>query len=167
MTTLFHGSYTEVASPLVKLGRAKVDFGQGFYLTMLQSQAEAWAKTISERRKTGTQAVVSTFSLDMDGIKADNYRIKTFDTYDLEWLEYVIDCRKGGNLQNQYDLVEGGVANDNVIDTVEDYENGIITAEQALGQLKYKAVNHQLCILNQAIVDKYLTFVSSTIIKED
>ena len=167
MTTLFHGSYTEVASPIVKLGRAKVDFGQGFYLTMLQSQAEAWAKTISERRKTGTQAVVSTFSLDMDGIKADNYRIKTFETYDLEWLEYVIDCRKGGNLQNQYDLVEGGVANDNVIDTVEDYENGIITAEQALGQLKYKAVNHQLCILNQAIVDKYLTFVSSTIIKED
>ena len=167
MTTLFHGSYTEVSSPLVKLGRAKVDFGQGFYLTMLQAQAEAWAKTISERRKTGTQAVVSTFSLDMDGVKAANYRIKTFDTYDLEWLEYVIDCRKGGNLQNQYDLVEGGVANDNVIDTVEDYENGIITAEQALGQLKYKAVNHQLCILNQAIVDKYLTFVSSTIIKED
>ena len=167
MTTLFHGSYTEVASPLVKLGRAKVDFGQGFYLTMLQSQAEAWAKTISERRKTGTQAVVSTFSLDMDGVKAANYRMKTFETYDLEWLEYVIDCRKGGNLQNQYDLVEGGVANDNVIDTVEDYENGVITAEQALGQLKYKAVNHQLCILNQAIVDKYLTFVSSTIIKED
>ena len=167
MTTLFHGSYTEVASPLVKLGRAKVDFGQGFYLTMLQSQAEAWAKTISERRKTGTQAVVSTFSLDMDGVKAANYRMKTFETYDLEWLEYVIDCRKGGNLQNQYDLVEGGVANDNVIDTVEDYENGVITAEQALGQLKYKAINHQLCILNQAIVDKYLTFVSSTIIKED
>ena len=167
MTTLFHGSYTEVSSPLVKLGRAKVDFGQGFYLTMLQAQAEAWAKTISERRKTGTQAVVSTFSLDMDGVKAANYRMKTFETYDLEWLEYVIDCRKGGNLQNQYDLVEGGVANDNVIDTVEDYENGVITAEQALGQLKYKAINHQLCILNQAIVDKYLTFVSSTIIKED
>ncbi len=167
MTTLFHGSYTEVSSPLVKLGRTKVDFGQGFYLTMILSQAETWAKTISERRKTGTHAVVSTFSLDMDGVKADNYRIKTFETYNLEWLEYVIDCRKGGTLQNQYDLVEGGVANDNVIDTVEDYENGVITAEQALGQLKYKAVNHQLCILNQAIVDKYLTFVSSTIVKED
>ncbi len=167
MTTLFHGSYTEISSPLVKLGRAKVDFGQGFYLTMLQEQAEAWAKTIAERRKTGAHAVVSTFYLDMEGIKADNYRIKTFTTYDLEWLEYVIDCRKGGTMQNQYDLVEGGVANDNVIDTVEDYENGVITAEQALGQLKYKAINHQLCILNQTIVDRYLTFVSSTIIKED
>lgn len=60
-----------------------------------------------------------------------------------------------------YDIVEGGVANDNVIDTVEDYENNVITAEQALGQLKYKAVNHQLCILNQEIVDNYLSFVSS------
>ena len=167
MTTLYHGSYTEVSSPLVKLGRAKVDFGQGFCLTLLKAQAESWAKTISERRKTGTQAIVSTFTLDMDGIKADGFRIKTFETYNLDWLEYVIDCRKGGTIQNQYDLVEGGVANDNVIDTVEDYENGIINAEQALGQLKYKAVNRQLCILSQAIVDKHLTFVSSTIVNED
>ncbi len=167
MTILYHGSYTEVSSPLVKLGRNKVDFGQGFYLTMLKEQAEAWAKTISERKKKGARAVVSTFSLNMERIKEEGYRVKTFERYDLAWLEYVIDSRKGGTLQNQYDLVEGGVANDNVIDTVEDYENGVITAEQALGQLKYKAVNHQLCILNQDIVDKHLTFISSTIIKED
>ncbi len=167
MTILYHGSYTEVSSPLVKLGRDKVDFGQGFYLTMLKEQAEAWAKTISERKKKGARAVVSTFSLNMERIKEEGYRVKTFERYDLAWLEYVIDSRKGGTLQNQYDLVEGGVANDNVIDTVEDYENGVITAEQALGQLKYKAVNHQLCILNQDIVDKHLVFISSTIIKED
>lgn len=66
-----------------------------------------------------------------------------------------------------YDIVEGGVANDNVIDTVEDYENNVITAEQALGQLKYKTVNHQLCILNQEIVDNYLSFVSSEQIEKE
>jgi hypothetical protein len=166
MTTLFHGSYTEVSAPLVKLGRTKVDFGQGFYLTKMQAQAEAWAKVISERRKRA-KAVVSVFTFDLEGARTDNYRIKTFDTYNLEWLDYVIDCRRGGSQQKQYDIVEGGVANDNVIDTVEDYENGIITAEQALGQLKYKAVNHQLCILNQDVVDKYLTFVSSTTVTEE
>ncbi len=64
-------------------------------------------------------------------------------------------------MQKLYDIVEGGVANDNVIDTVEDYENGIITAEQALGQLRYKKVNHQICILNQEIIDKYLVFIQS------
>ena len=53
------------------------------------------------------------------------------------------------------------MANDNVIDTVEDYEKGVITAEQALGQLQYKKVNHQLCILNQSVIDNYLLFVSS------
>ena len=72
-----------------------------------------------------------------------------------------MDCRHGGNLHLQYDLVEGGVANDNVIDTVEDYENGIITAEQALGQLRYKNVNHQICILNQDIIDQFLHFKQS------
>lgn len=86
--------------------------------------------------------------------------MKVFEAYNLEWLEYVIDCRKGGELQKQYDIVEGGVANDNVIDTVEDFENGIISADQALGQLLYKKVNHQICILNQEIIDKHLTFVS-------
>lgn len=160
MIKLFHGSYTEVSSPLVKLGRNKVDFGQGFYLTKLQSQAEAWARVISEHKGKRAKAILSVFSLDIDKLKSNNYRIKKFESYNIEWLEYVIDCRRGGSLQEQYDIVEGGVANDNVIDTVEDYENGIITAEQALGQLKYKAVNHQICILNQEIVDKYLTFVS-------
>ena len=77
----------------------------------------------------------------------------------------VVSSRK--DYSNEYDIVEGGIANDNVIDTVEDYEKGIITAEQALGQLKYKKVNHQLCILNQNLIDKYLTFVESTILESE
>ena len=110
---------------------------------------------------------LSIYTFDYDAVKSKDYRIKIFDSYNLEWLEYVVDCRKGGTKQNMYDIVEGGVANDNVIDTVEDYENNVITAEQALGQLKYKAVNHQLCILNQEIVDNYLSFVSSEQIEKE
>lgn len=165
MIALFHGSYMSVSAPLVKLGRKKVDFGQGFYLTKLHKQAKSWAETIAERKGRNVRPVLSTYLFDYDTVKLNNYRIKIFDCYNLEWLEYVVDCRKGGALQEQYDLVEGGIANDNVIDTVEDYENGIITAEQALGQLMYKEINHQICILNQDIVDKYLSFVSFEIIK--
>ena len=43
MTTLYHGSYIAVSSPFVGLGRKKVDFGQGFYLTKLREQAASWA----------------------------------------------------------------------------------------------------------------------------
>ncbi len=104
--------------------------------------------------------------MDYSSVKNGGFRVKVFDSYNLEWLEYVIDCRRGGEMQKQYDIVEGGVANDNVIDTVEDYENGIITAEQALGQLRYKRINHQICILNQEIIDKFLTFKNSEVVPE-
>ncbi|MBQ2949951.1 MAG: DUF3990 domain-containing protein [Prevotella sp.] len=168
MITLFHGSYILVSTPLVKLGRKKVDFGQGFYLTKLQKQAESWAITIAERKGRNARPILSSYSFDDEAIKSGGFRVKVFENYDIEWLEYVVDCRRGGVLHQQYDMVEGGVANDNVIDTVEDYENGIITAEQALGQLKYKQVNHQICILNQDIADKYLSFIASeTVEMED
>ena len=167
MMTLYHGSYAPVQVPLVKLGRKKVDFGQGFYLTKLYRQAESWANTIAERKGRNAQPTVTSFSFDYDAVKSDGYRVKIFGCYNLEWLEYVVDCRRGGVKQQQYDLVEGGVANDNVIDTVEDYENGIITADQALGQLRYKEVNHQICILNQEIVDKYLAYIASERLKRE
>ena len=167
MITLYHGSYIQVGKPLVKLGRKKVDFGQDFYLTKLRQQASSQAKTIAERKGRNALPTLSIYSFDYDAVKSKDYRIKIFDSYNLEWLEYVVDYRKGGTKQTMYDIVEGGVANDNVIDTVEDYENNVITAEQALGQLKYKAVNHQLCILNQEIVDNYLSFVSSEQIEKE
>ena len=166
MITLYHGSYIAVPSPLVGLGRKKVYFGQGFYLTNLHNQAKAWAETIAERKGRNTKPIVSAYTLDYSSVKNGGFRVKVFDSYNLEWLEYVIDCRRGGEMQKQYDIVEGGVANDNVIDTVEDYENGIITAEQALGQLRYKRINHQICILNQEIIDKFLTFKNSEVVPE-
>lgn len=55
-------------------------------------------------------------------------------------------------------IVEGGVANDQVIDTVEDYFSGRITAEQAIGQLQFAQPTHQICISNQDIVDRFLHF---------
>ena len=43
-------------------------------------------------------------------------------------------------------------------------ENGIITANQAIGQLKYHKPNFQICITNQTIIDNYLIFNDSKII---
>lgn len=161
MMTLYHGSHTAVQQPLVKVGRKNVDFGQGFYLTRLEEQASTWAEIIASRRGRNAIPVVSTYTFDREKAVADGVRFLVFDTYDLDWLYYVVGCRKGADHSAEYDVVEGGVANDNVIDTVEDYEKGIITAEQALGQLQYKKVNHQLCILNQKVADHYLKFMVS------
>lgn len=161
MITLYHGSYTEVHQPLAKAGRRNLDFGRGFYLTKLKEQAEAWAAIIASRKGRNVKPVVSVFQFDEEHAKMDGTRFRIFPAYDLDWLNYVVDCRQGKDYSSEFDIVEGGVANDNVIDTVEDYEKGIITAEQALGQLQYKKVNHQICILNQSIIDRYLEFIES------
>lgn len=107
---------------------------------------------------------MNVYHFDIEKAQKKNVRFKRFDTYDIEWLDYVVACRRGKDVSSIYDAVEGGVANDNVIDTVEDYEKGIITVEQALGQLRYKKINHQICILNQEVIDKYLSFVDSIIL---
>ena len=159
MKTLCHGSYTEVSAPLAKVGRRNLDFGQGFYLTSLRQQAESWAAIVSSRRGRSAVGKVSVFRFNESQAIADGVRFKCFEVYDIEWLDYVVDCRRGKDISLEYDIVEGGVANDSVIDTVEDYEKGIITAEQALGQLCYKDVNHQICVLNQQVIDHYLEFV--------
>lgn len=161
MITLYHGSYIEVQRPLAKAGRRNLDFGQGFYLTKIKEQAEAWAAIIASRKGRNVKPVVSVFQFDEEHAKKGGTRFRIFPAYDLDWLNYVVDCRQGKDYSSEYDIVEGGVANDNVIDTVEDYEKGIITAEQALGQLQYKKVNHQICILNQSIIDRHLEFIES------
>lgn len=161
MIRLYHGSSVEVGKPLVGVGRRKVDFGQGFYMTRVRRQAELWAKAVAGRRP-GATAILNIYQFDnMKAMQLAAGRYKKFEQYDLEWLEYVIDSRKGGKRPLSYDVVDGGVANDNVIDTVEDYENGVINAEQALGQLAYKKVNNQICIHSQKIIDECVHFIGA------
>ena len=155
---VFHGGTQVIDEPVCKFGRQNLDFGAGFYVTDLREQAVSWANNMAKSRKESP--ILNSYRMDRDAI-LNNYKCKVFTAYDKEWLEFIVANRQGLNEARKYDYVEGGVANDNVIDTVEDYEKGIITSEQALGQLRYKKVNHQICILNQEVIDKYLSFIDS------
>ena len=85
---------------------------------------------------------------------------KVFSAYDGDWLDYITACRKGLP-HEQYDIIEGGIADDQVFDTVDLYLTGVYTREQALDQLQWKKPNHQLCITSQRVLDEYLHFVES------
>lgn len=164
---IYHGSNISVAEPFAHAGRRNLDFGKGFYTTRIKEQAQKWAILVASRKGKNSQGIVSTYELDETCLKGNCYVYKFFPHYNIEWLEFVVACRKGIDKTN-YDIVEGGVANDQVIDTVEDYENGRITAEQALDQLKYQKPNNQICFRNQEVIDKYILFkYPETIIKED
>lgn len=155
---VFHGSTEVVDSPLVSVGRNNLDFGQGFYVTSLKQQAVSWAlRPLNE----GKDKYLNVYDFNMDEVVAKGYKILSFDSYNQEWLDFVVGNRKGENLWKSYDVVTGGVANDRVFNTVELYANGLINAEEALQRLKYHKPNYQICILKQEIVDKYLKFLES------
>lgn len=159
--TLYHGSYTEVKNPLVNVGKKNLDFGQGFYLFNSKMQVEAWTKTMAEHKDENVKPIINVYNFDYFRTKNIGYRFNEFETYNIEWLNFVVNCRKGKDVFADYDIVIAGSIDDEIIKIVEDYEKGIITAEQALGQLRYKDVNHQICILNQEIIDYCLEFIES------
>ena len=113
MITLYHGSYVSVSLPQVNVGRRYLDFGRGFYLTSLRHQAEKWADIVASRKGRSAVGVLNVFSFNEKQAIEDGVRFKRFDTYDIEWLNYVVACRGGKDASLEYDVVEGGVANGN------------------------------------------------------
>ena len=156
---LYHGSDVAVMSPLTGVGRKELDFGPGFYVTKLFEQAKRWSRRVCVVRASGSP-VISEYFFDELGLP-EGVRWLRLEQYDRKWLDFVVASRRGEQPWKDYDIIEGGVANDNVIDTVEDYYSGRITAEQAIGELRFAKPTHQLCIRNQAIVDTCLSFVKS------
>lgn len=157
---LYHGSYTEIREPLVRVGRKALDFGSGFYVTSLKEQAERWARRVCVIRNRQTPTL-NVYQFDENAFQAEKVRKLSLPYYNQQWLEFIVASRRGEKPWEDYDVVEGGVANDQVIDTVEDFYAGRITVDRALGLLRFAKPTHQMCILNQEVVDKYLSFVES------
>ena len=81
-----------------------------------------------------------------------------FTAYDKDWLDFIVGNRQGKNPAKDYDYIEGGIANDRVIDTVNLYITGFYETESALQQLAFHKPNNQICILNQDLLNKYLEY---------
>lgn len=69
--------------------------------------------------------------------------------------------RRGERLWMNFDIVEGGIANDRVFNTIELYAAGLTPMEAALKKLQYEKPNNQICLLRQSLVDDYLHFVEA------
>lgn len=153
--TVYHGATEIVQAPLCKIGRPRLDFGQGFYVTDLKEQAIKWAQTLADKREE--KPLLNIYQLDKDAILAEA-KCKIFTAYDKDWLDFIVGNRQGKNPAKDYDYVEGGIANDRVIDTVNLYITGFYDTESALQQLAFHKPNNQICILNQELLNKYLEY---------
>ena len=149
---LYHGSYTEVIRPDILHSRRNVDFGQGFYTTPLWEQAEKWCKKFKDR---GQDAVVSVYRFAEEKLK--EYKILKFESYSEEWLDFILNCRRGEDTSD-YDIVMGGVANDKVFNTVELFFDGLIDKGEAIKRLRYERPNMQIVFRTQKVIDACLRF---------
>lgn len=151
---VYHGSTVVVNNPIVNIGRENLDFGKGFYVTDLQTQAEKWVQRFL---RIGEKAFVNVYEFDDSGLE-EMCRLKKFSEYNEEWLDFVLNCRSGKQNFLNYDIIEGGIANDKVFDTVELYFDGLIQKTEALKRLKFEKPNNQICFVNQKILDELLHF---------
>ena len=87
-----------------------------------------------------------------------SFKVKTF-TEDLdEWIDFVCDCRDGGNTYQNFDLIIGKVANDKVFRVVDLYHAGIWDKKRAIEEIKIFPGYDQIAFISQSAIDRLLLF---------
>lgn len=161
---VYHAGTDVIEAPICKYGRVNLDFGHGFYVTDIYDQALNFARAKSLERML--PAKINIYLLEKEEYITNAHSL-IFNKYDDDWLEFIVACRSGKDIWKQYDYVEGGVADDRVINTVNMYIQGYMSKEKALEKLKYLKPNNQICILNQELLDKHLRFKDCITITQD
>lgn len=152
---LYHGSYCEIPRPDLKHSRSNVDFGPGFYTTPIYEQAVKWCGKFKRRGKAG---IVTSYQFNEKAY--DVLKILKFESYTEEWLDFVLNCRRGKDTSD-YDIVIGGVANDKVFNTVELFFDGLIDKREAINRLRYEEPNLQVCFRSKKALTDYLYYEGS------
>jgi hypothetical protein len=143
---VYHGGYTIITEIDLSKGRSKLDFGQGFYVTNIRSQAEIWAARVGGIRKTN--GIVSEFEFYENAFEHFDLKVLRFASYTEQWLDFVILNRdpKTPVPAHDYDIVEGPVANDDVNDRINDYLAGTVSKPNFLEELIHHKPTHQICL---------------------
>lgn len=154
---LYHGSNMAVEKPRLIEQNRFLDFGYGFYTTTNQAQAKNFAQKVVVRR--GGTPTVNVYEID-NNMGNELLKIKRFNAPDEEWLNFVTAHRNGTYDGEQFDLIIGAVANDDVYRTLQVYSAGLLTKEQALEALKIKKLFDQYVFATNAAIS-LLKFVGS------
>lgn len=144
---IYHGGYSSIEIPEIRIGKYAKDFGVGFYCTELKEQAERWAKRYDT-------PMISIYNYE----QKNKLKILHFTEMTEEWLDFVVKCRSG--IKHDYDIVIGAMANDQVYNYISDFINGVLTREQFWVLAKFKHPTHQINFCTKEAL-KCLTFIKS------
>ena len=139
---LYHGTNAIIEDVDLSQSRVGKDFGLGFYLTPDEQVAHRQAERKFEQFGEG-EVIVYKFFVDDDALTTAN--TLRFDGYTLDWARFVLNNRKNRTRiqAHDYDIVIGPIANDVVGYQIRRVEEGIISEEQFLEEIKYHMVTIQ------------------------
>lgn len=137
---VYHGSNLIVDHPRLVSQNRFLDFDFGFYTTTNKEQAIGFASKVVLRERAG-EPLVSVYEI--DDTKIGSLSSLRFDAPNEEWLDFVSESRAGVCKGEQYDLICGPVADDNVYRTITFYMSGDLTRSQALEALKIRKLYDQ------------------------
>lgn len=145
MITLYHGSNVPIHEIDLSKGIKDKDFGQGFYLTDIFSQAENMAKRRTRIVGSGSPTITS-FSFDDSLLFSDDLKVKLFpDQPNVEWARFVDANRHASEtgFTHTYDIVVGPVVDDRVAFQLERFHEQMIDDETLARELTFKELNRQ------------------------
>ena len=140
---LYHG--TNIDFDEIDLGRSNPfkDFGKGFYLPDIRTQAEELAR--KRMIRDGGSQIVQVYEFDEALLADPSLKSKKFDGPTAEWAEFIYRNRNRSEsvFKHDYDIVIGPIADDGVAYLLSRYQEGSFTIEELADQLKYKRLNSQ------------------------
>jgi len=145
----------QVSEPRIIAPVRLLDFGTGFYTTTNKGQAISFTKKFVN---LGKNRIVNIY--DYDKVKAnEELSILKFSEANLEWFRYVVANRAGNGKDNDFDIVTGPVANDQVYEVIEGYELGSYSEEEALKRFLAFKLTDQVVFKTEKSL-QYIKYIS-------
>lgn len=144
MITLYHGSNVFIEKIDLTRSHPDKDFGKGYYLTDIRTQAEAMS--IRRVRIAGEgEPTLTVYSFDESQLHSPKLRVKVFDEPTGEWALFVLSNREASltGYTHDYDIVIGPIADDGVAFQLDRYTRHMITLATLVEELTYRKLNRQ------------------------
>jgi hypothetical protein len=149
---LYHGTNVDFDTIDIAKCNPYKDFGQGFYLTDLYSQAEELA--VKRAQINGGHPIVQTYVIDDDIFSSSELKIKIFNEPNEEWAQFIYNnrFRKIEPFKHDFDIVIGPIANDGVAYLLNRYDEATLSLKDLAKELKYKKLNRQYFFGNEVSI---------------
>lgn len=144
MITLYHGSNVFIEKIDLTRSHPDKDFGKGYYLTDIRTQAEAMS--IRRVRIAGEgEPTLTVYSFDESQLHSPELRVKVFEEPTEEWALFVLSNREASltGYTHDYDIVIGPIADDGVAFQLDRYTRHMITLATLVEELTYRKLNRQ------------------------